>query len=134
MFNSRRHIEHSELARLTQIDYERESAFVAVERVDGVERTLGVARALSDPDNIEAEFGIIVRSELKGGGLGLLLMNKLIRTLREQGTQFLVASVLTGNRRMLDLAQDLGFERLPAKPGDDTREIRLALQADATPD
>lgn len=133
VFNSRRHIEHSELARLTQIDYERESAFVAVECVDGVERTLGVARALSDPDNIEAEFGIIVRSELKGGGLGLLLMNKLIRTLREQGTQFLMASVLTGNRRMLDLAQDLGFERLPAKPGDDTREIRLALQADAKP-
>ncbi|MDT0497513.1 acetate--CoA ligase family protein [Algiphilus sp. W345] len=133
VFNSRRHIEHSELARLTQIDYGRESAFVAVECVDGVERTLGVARALSDPDNIEAEFGIIVRSGLKGGGLGLLLMNKLIRTLREQGTQFLIGTVLAENRRMLDLAQELGFEQLPAERGDDTREIRLALQADAKP-
>ena len=81
VFYSRRSIERSELARLTQIDYEREMAFVAVAPgPDGAEQTLGVARAVADPDNIDAEFGIIVRSDLKGTGLGSVLMHKLIRT------------------------------------------------------
>jgi hypothetical protein len=81
IFYSRRSIERSELARLTQIDYEREMAFIATGS-DPVRRaeTLGVARALADPDNVEAEFGIIVRSDLKGGGLGERLMRKLIGT------------------------------------------------------
>ena len=96
MFYSRRSIERSELARLTQIDYEREMAIVAVAPgADGAQETLGVVRAVADPDNIDAEFGIIGRSDLKGSGLGKLLMLKLIRTLREHGTQRLVATVLT---------------------------------------
>ncbi len=132
VFYSRRSIEHSELARLTQIDYERETAIVAVAPgPDGAEETLGVARAVADPDNIDAEFGIIVRSDLKGTGMGLLLMRKLIRTLREHGTQRLVATVLAGNDRMLALAHDLGF--LPSKPGhaDGTKELHLMLQPGA---
>ena len=128
VFYSRRTIEHSELARLTQIDYARETAFVAVAAgTDGVEETLGVARALCDPDNIEAEFGIIVRSDLKGGGLGELLMRKLIRTLRAQGTRRLVASVLDNNHRMLDLAGHLGFAPASQQPGDGTHSIQLEL-------
>ena len=120
VFYSRRSIERSELARLTQIDYAREMAFIAVTPdPDGREQTLGVVRATADPDNCEAEFGIIVRSELKGEGLGELLMYKLIRTLREQGTRVLVASMLPENTRMLELARSLGFHADPtrSKPG-----------------
>ncbi len=129
VFYSRRSIEPSELARLTQIDYEREIAFVAV-RVgpDGEEQTLATARAVADPDNITAEFGIIVRSDLKGQGLGSLLMGKLIRTLRCQGTQRLVATVLNDNRRMLAMQRRLGFVHEPADPADGTRSIVLDLQ------
>ncbi len=128
IFYSRRSIAHSELARLTQVDHAREITFIATERdAAGAERTLGAVRALIDPDNHDAEFGIIVRSSLKGAGLGALLMHKLIRTLRERGTCRLVATVLVGNRRMLDLARDLGFTLLPVDPGADTREIVLAL-------
>jgi acetyltransferase len=128
IFYSRRSIEHSELARLTQIDYAREMAFVATETAaDGTERTIGVVRAVTDPDNISAEFGIIVRSELKGSGLGEQLMHKLIRTLREQGTQRLFATVLVENQRMLELAKSLGFTFLPRRPGTGTHEIELAL-------
>ena len=128
IFYSRRSIEHSELARLTQVDYAREIAFIATE-IDllGDERTLGVARAMIDPDNHDAEFGIIVRSSLKGEGLGELLMDKLVRTLRERGTRRLVATVLAENQRMLDLARELGFTLAPAVVGDGTREIWLAL-------
>jgi acetyltransferase len=130
VFYSRRSIERSELARLTQVDHAREIAFLATD-TDGVghERTLGVVRAVIDPDNHDAEFGIIVRSELKGGGLGDLLMAKLVRTLRERGTQRLVATVLTDNARMLELSRDMGFEVGPTAPGEDTREIWLPLAA-----
>lgn len=128
IFYSRRSIEHSELARLTQIDYAREIAFVATETAaDGTEHTIGVVRAVTDPDNVSAEFGIIVRSELKGSGLGEQLMQKLIRTLREQGTQRLVATVLVENQRMLELAKSLGFTFLTRQPGTGTREIELVL-------
>ena len=129
VFYSRRSIDASELARLTQIDYEREIAFVAVAQdPEGNEQTLGTVRAVADPDNIAAEFGIIVRSDLKGGGLGAILMDKLIRTLRAQGTQRLVATVLHENMRMLALQRDLGFVDSGVDRSDGTHDIHLDLQ------
>ncbi len=129
VFYSRRTIERSELARLTQIDYEREMAFVATAvQGGGGEETLGVARAIGDPDNLTAEFGVIVRSDIKGGGLGERLMRKLIGHFRARGTRCMVGSVLHENHRMLQLALDLGFRILPLQSGDDAHEVRLELQ------
>jgi acetyltransferase len=115
VFYSKRSMERSELARLVQIDYAREMAFIATATAtgpDGQLQTLGVVRAMTDPDNLEAEFGVIVRSDLKGSGLGLLLMQKMIAYLRSQGTQRLVATVLDYNERMLKLARELGFKEV----------------------
>ncbi len=133
VFYSRRSIERSELARTMKIDYERETAIVAVAPgPDGIEETLGVARALADPDNIDAEFAIIARSDVKGTGLGQLLMTKLIGTLRGQGTHRLIGTVLAANDRMLELAQELGFvSSRPAHP-DGTKAIHLLLQTEKT--
>ncbi len=130
IFYSRRSIERTELARLTQIDYERETAFIAEGTgPDGRTRTLGTVRSVADPDNQDAEFGIIVRSDLKSRGLGRLLMDKLIRHARERGTRRLVATVLRANDGMLALARGLGFTvaPLPRDPASDTREIWLEL-------
>jgi len=55
------------------------------------------------------------------------LMHKLISTLRAQGTQRVIATVLTENKRMLELARLLGFEFAPAVLGSDTREIAMKL-------
>jgi acetyltransferase len=111
VFFSKRTMARSELARLVQIDYAREMAFVALlSNATGQPQTLGVVRAITDPDNMEAEFGVIVGSALKGKGLGLVLMKKMIAYLRTQGTQRLVATVLDCNTRMLKLAEQLGFE------------------------
>ena len=130
LFYSRRTMERSELARLVQIDYTREMAFVAtVPDGAGGEQTVGVARALADPDNVGAEFGIIVRPELKGSGLGRILMDKLIRTMRAAGTQQLTAVVLTENSRMRKLGQALGMREQPV-PGDTST---LALVLDLQP-
>jgi len=129
VFYSKRAMERSELARMVQIDYAREMAFVALAPgPDGQLQTQGVVRAMADPDNIAAEFGVIVRSELKGSGLGRLLMQKMIAYLRTQGTQRLVASVLDYNERMLKLAKELGFKEVPAKKsGAGTKDICLSL-------
>jgi acetyltransferase len=129
LFYGRRSMERSELARLVQIDYAREMAFVALATdSSGQLQTLGVVRAMTDPDNIEAEFGVIVSSDLKGKGLGLLLMNKMIAYLRLQGTQRLVATVLDYNERMLRLSKELGFEEdIQGKKDAGTRKIFLSL-------
>lgn len=130
IFTIRRSIERSELARLTQIDYEREMAFVAIAQgADGEPETLGVVRAVTDPDNRSAELAIIVRSDLKGKGLGRLLLGKMIRYGLERGTHCLVADVLAANTGMLALARTLGFE--PVCGGDgDVMHIRRILKSD----
>ncbi len=130
LFYNKRSMERSELARLVQIDYAREMAFIALASgPDGEPQTLGVARAVTDPDNFEAEFGVIVRSELKGTGLGQLLLEKLTAYLRSQGTQRLVATVLVQNERMLKLALTQGFQEdlSAADEGGDTKKIFLPL-------
>ncbi len=128
VFYSRRSIERSELARLTQIDYAREMAFVAVDTgPDGNERTLGVVRAISDPDNVSAEYGIVVRSDMKGEGLGELLMRRIIDYQRRHGTKKLVATVLAENGRMLELAKRLGFMQEASDQGEGIVYIELAL-------
>jgi acetyltransferase len=123
-FSLVREMPHSQLARYTQIDYDREMAFIAHEP-DAAD-TLGVVRAVSDPDNTEAEFAIIVRSDLKGKGLGRALLEKMIRYCRERGTGELVGQVLSANHAMLSLAGELGFERrFDAEAG--VVEVRLRL-------
>ena len=73
------------------------------------------SRAVADPDNVEAEFAIIVRSDLKGRGLGRLLLEKMIAYLAGRGTQRMVGLVLRENQAMRDLAQALGFVRVPSE-------------------
>jgi acetyltransferase len=123
-FSSRRELPRSELARLTQIDYAREMAFIATRALpDGTAQTLGVARAVCDPDNVEAEFAVIVRSDLKGQGLGHMLMQTLIDYLGQRRTQRIVGYVLRENTAMRDLAQSQGFE-IDA-PNSDAAVLRL---------
>ena len=132
-FHSRRRLERSELARLVQIDYTREMAFVATAPAPGGhEQTLGVARAITDPDNQVAEFGIIVRPGLKGKGQGRLLMDRLIATLRAAGTQQMTATVLAENERMRTLGRALGFTETPDPADPAVVRLSLALQPAGT--
>lgn len=116
LFQARSELPRSELARLTQIDYDREMAFIA-ESIgdDGLPETLGVARTICDPDNVEAEFALVVRSDLKGGGLGRLLFEQLIAHARSRGTRRLAGLILRENTRMLKLSRALGFVRAPSE-------------------
>ena len=109
-FGMVRDFPHSQMARLTQIDYDREMAFIAMEEGSAGKQTVGVVRTVCDPDNVNAEFAIVVSSQLKGRGLGHALLSKMIDYCRGRGTQFMIGEVLSDNKRMLHLAQSLGFE------------------------
>lgn len=101
---------HEQMARLTQIDYAREMAFVAVAHNNHKqEEILGVVRVQIDPDNTQAEFAMAVRSELKGIGLGARLLQKMIDYCRSQGTQEIVGCTMLENSGMANLARKLGF-------------------------
>lgn len=127
-FQSRRALHAGELARLTQIDYEREMAFVAVAAdAAGTEETLGVVRAIADPDNEEAELAIVVRSDLQQRGLGALLTRKMIGYCRDRGTRRLVALVLRENHGMQALARAEGFASDPAWKDRDALRMVLPL-------
>ena len=101
---------HEDLANMTQIDYDREMAFVAVQSYEGHEQILGVTRAISDPDNVDAEFAVLVRSDLKGLGLGRKLLEKLIAYTRDHGLERLNGITMPNNRGMVALARKLGFD------------------------
>jgi acetyltransferase len=102
--------DHSQLARMTQIDYDREMALIAtVQSEEGFTRTLGVVRAVADPDNETAEFAVAVRSDQKGRRLGRLLMDRIIRYARARGTHWLVGEALRENGPMIALAKASGF-------------------------
>lgn len=101
---------HEQMVRLTQIDYEREMAFVAVAKNEtGAEQILGVVRAQRDPDNSFAEFAMAVRSDLKGIGLGSRLLQKMVDYVRSQGTPKLIGCTMLENAGMANLARKLGF-------------------------
>lgn len=125
-----RELSHMEMTRLTQIDYEREMAFIATAPDEsGRPETLGVVRASSKPDNSQAEFAVIVRSDQKGQGLGRLLMEKMIRYCRERGTLALTGQALPDNKGMQALAQALGFA-VWRNTDDEIVEMRLELNPD----
>ena len=99
---------HDMAARLTQIDYDREMAFVLERNAD--REIIGVSRIVADPDNRKAEFAVIVRSDLKGHGIGYLLMKRLIEYARARGIGELYGDILRENTTMLAFMRDLGFE------------------------
>ncbi|ELT6286452.1 bifunctional acetate--CoA ligase family protein/GNAT family N-acetyltransferase [Vibrio cholerae] len=100
---------HEALANLTQIDFDREMAFVAVSGEGEDSEIIGVSRALINHENTDAEFAILIRSDLKGKGLGKILMRKIIDYCKAKGTQQMSGMTMPTNRGMLTLAQKMGF-------------------------
>ncbi|MFP2768826.1 GNAT family N-acetyltransferase [Oceanisphaera sp. KMM 10153] len=117
-------IGHEELAHMTQIDYDREMAFVAIAENGDI---LAVVRAISDPDNDDAEFAVLVRSDLKGVGLGRLLMEKIIHYAQARGLHSLSGMTMPSNRGMITLARKLGF-KVKVKLEDGVAELKLQLE------
>ena len=121
---------HSEMAKLTQIDYDREMAFIAT----GMDKkfrhqTLGVVRTVTDANNHTAEFAVVVRSDLKGEGMGRKLLSKMIEYCKARGTRVMKGEVLSINHRMLNLASALGFSITPLENEEGIKRVSLDLTA-----
>lgn len=118
-------VDHAFAARLTQIDYDREMAFIAM--LPGQHEILGVVRLSADPDQEKAEFAIMVRSDMKGTGLGYRLMQQLLDYARDSGIQQLYADVLKENHAMRQIAEEFGFAPQPVEEATDTVTVVLNL-------
>ncbi|HEY9012093.1 MAG TPA: GNAT family N-acetyltransferase, partial [Devosia sp.] len=119
------HLSEETIIRLSQLDYDRDIAFVAIDQHDG--SLAAVVRYAADPDHIDAEFGALVRSDLQGIGLGHYLMQRLIDYARADGLQTLTGVMLRENGKMIELARRLGFVTIePGEGGEDT--IRMSLR------
>ena len=116
---------HAFIARLTQIDYARAMAFIAIEEASGM--MLGVVRLHADVNYDSGEYAILVRSDLKGRGLGYLLMQMIIEYARAEGLKTIEGQVLSENTAMLAICRELGFA-IAADPHDpDTCVVKLAI-------
>lgn len=96
------------IERLTRLDYRKAMAFVAIDENDG--KLLGVVRLHDEDDGTSAEFAILVRSRLKGHGLGWLLMQHIIAYAKQKGLDTVFGEVLGENTTMLRMCAELGFQ------------------------
>jgi len=126
-FSPSRHVSPDFIARFTQIDYARAMAFVAIQPDTG--EILGVSRLFADPDYVRGEYAVLVRSDLKGQGIGSVLMRHLIAYARAEGLSLIEGDVLSENVQMLRMCSLLGFEARsdPRDPG--LRHVVLPLGA-----
>ena len=114
------------IARLTQIDYGRTMAFLALDAKNG--ELIGVVRLQTDANGEHGEFAILVRSDAKGQGLGWALMQHCIDFARAEGLTTVEGQVLTSNKAMLKMCAEFGFviEADPVAPEVSNVTLRLA--------
>jgi RimJ/RimL family protein N-acetyltransferase len=114
----------AEIDKLSHLDYRHEMAFVALDEDTG--RMLGLVRLKDELDEKTAEFAILVRSRLKGHGLGWLLMRRVIDYGKEKGLRRVYGDVLAENSAMLQMSAELGFYE--EDMGSDIRRVVLDLE------
>jgi acetyltransferase len=118
---------HRFIARFTQIDYARAMAFIAIEESSG--NMLGVVRLHADANYERGEYAILVRSDLKGRGLGYLLMQMIIDYARAEGLKVIEGQVLGENTAMLAMCREFGFSVSPDPSDPDTCCVKLVISA-----
>ena len=124
-FSPMRELSPALVARLVQIDYDREMAFVATRRTTG--ETVGAARLIRGPDGDEAEFAVIVLDDMKGSGLGRFLMERLFDWGEAHRVRKVVGLILSDNAAMIAFVRRLGFSlrRSPDEEGVVVAELDL---------
>ncbi len=120
-FGPLRELSHEMAARLTQIDYDREMAFLLL---DG-DMLLGVGRLAADPGFEQAEFALVVASDRQGRGYGTLLLAHVLHYAKSRGIKRVMGHVLRENDKMLALVKRLGFRREGGRSGEpDLRVVK----------
>lgn len=123
-FGVLRLLQPSMLSRFTQIDYDREIALVAIDEDSEIERMLGVARIIGDPDGKTGEIAVLVGDAWQGKGIGASLMRKCLLIAEKRGFKHIHGIVLKENHTMLTLAKNLGFT---IHKGKDSGEFEISI-------
>ena len=97
------------LKYLTEIDYQKHLALVAIIERDGEQIEIGVVRYVADPSGTNCEFAIAIDDEWQGSGVAGILMLTLIDAARARGMQRMEAFILASNDKMIKFAKQLGF-------------------------
>ncbi len=126
-FSAVRHFSHEFIARLTQLDYARSIALVAIDPDSG--DMLGAVRLLADANYERGEYGILVRSDLKGYGIGWQLMRIMIEWAGSIGLKAVEGQVLRENVTMLAMCQHLGFRITPDREDPTVMDVVLDVAA-----
>jgi acetyltransferase len=116
---------HEFIARLTQLDYARAMAFVAFD--EATSEMVGVVRIHSDSMYETGEYAILLRSDLKGRGLGWALMQLIIEYAKSEGLKTIYGDVLKENAIMLEMCRQLGFEVKGDPVEHDICDVKLVL-------
>lgn len=106
-FAPMREVSHELIDKLIHYDPRHAMAFIAIAEASG--KMLGVVRIHDDSRGEGGEFAILVRSRLKGHGLGWLLMKHMIAYAQEKGLETVHGQVLAENSTMLIMCAELGF-------------------------
>jgi acetyltransferase len=113
-----------EIQKLSHLDYSHDMAFAALD--ENGDRMLGLVRLKGELDEETAEFAILVRSALKGHGLGWVLMRRVIDYAKEKGLRRIYGDVLAENTTMLQMCAELGFHAEAI--GSDIKRVVLDLE------
>ena len=125
-----REFSHTFIARLTQLDYARAMALAAINPIDG--DMLGVVHILADPNYDKGEYAVLVRSDIKGRGLGWHLMHTMIQYARWLGLREIEGQVLSHNKTMLTMCAELGFTVSSVREDPGVSLVRLRLDGAPT--
>jgi GNAT superfamily N-acetyltransferase len=96
---------------LTDLDYQRDMAFIALRHDAGEKREIGVSRFCVSKDGESCECAVVVSDEWQDKGLGTLLMRHLIEVARQRGIKRMISIDMAENVGMRNLAKSLGFDR-----------------------
>ena len=126
LFTPVAHLSDDMIERFTHYDPDTAMAFIALDQSG---RMLGVGRLHDDADGSGGEFAVLVRSALKGHGLGWLLMQHIIDHAKQKGLASVHGEVLAENLTMLQMCRELGFGIAddPDESGVKRVTLRLAL-------
>jgi GNAT superfamily N-acetyltransferase len=125
-FDSIKEFSHQFIAKLTELDYLRAMAFVAIDEANS--EILGVVWLYSDSVHETGEYAVLLRSDIKGRGLGWALMQLIIEYAKSEGLKQISGQILQENTVMLKMCRELGFE-IKTDPEDrGLCDVTLALE------
>jgi RimJ/RimL family protein N-acetyltransferase len=125
-FDSIKEFSDQFIAHLTQLDNARAMAFVAIDEVSS--ETLGVVRLHTDSSREAGEYAVLVRSDIKGRGLGWALMQLVIEYAKSQGLSRIYGQILHENSVMLKMCRELGFSVMTDAEDRGVYDVTLALE------